>query len=162
MVAGKEGNFVAWQVANLQHNNLACHLWTNLLFTRAAPNLDCHYCILEEQFSNDCLKTVTKAITLINHNRCKQHDELIRTGSNVTCSKHKKSLVYKVWLVLVLLLIGWKNWCKMLKPITKHSISLKTSLSTTENRSVIWWVTIYPTESPIHHLNNWDWITDAK
>ena len=101
------------------------------------PNWDCHYCILEEQFSNDCLKTVTKAITLINHNRCKQHDELIRTGSNVTCSKHKKSLVYKVWLALVLLLIGWKNWCKMLKPITKHSISLKTSLSTTENRSVI-------------------------
>ena len=46
--------------------------------------------MLEEQFSNDCLKTDTKAITLINHNRCKQHDELIRTGSNVTCSKHKK------------------------------------------------------------------------
>ena len=49
-----------------------------------------HNYILEEQFSNDCLKTVTKAITLINHNRCKHHDELIRTGSNVTCSKHKK------------------------------------------------------------------------
>lgn len=32
-----------------------------------------------------------------------------------------KNLVYKVWLVFVLLLIGLKNWWKIFKPITNHS-----------------------------------------
>ena len=35
-----------------------------------------------ERFSNDCRKTKAKAITRINHNRNKQHDEPITIPSN--------------------------------------------------------------------------------
>ena len=60
-----------------------------------------------QRFSNDCRKTITKAITLTNHNRSKQRDEPIRII--VISSKFLKARenhAYNVQLVSGLLLIG--------------------------------------------------------
>ena len=65
-----------------------------------------------EQLSNDRRKTKTKAITPTNHNRNKQRHEPITIPSNflsLARSALRKNHVYKVGLVLVLLLIGWKT-----------------------------------------------------
>ena len=54
--------------------------FTSAYLFQVAQEKSCDY--LLEQFSNDCRKTKTKAITLTNHNRSRQRDEPITIPSN--------------------------------------------------------------------------------
>ena len=79
----------------IKHASYQIHFWQLPLF-------------VIEQFSNDCRKTKTKAVTPTNHNRGKQCDEPITIPCklSVTCSNRGKNHAYMARLVLVLLLIG--------------------------------------------------------
>ena len=66
-----------------------------------------------ERFSNDCRKNDT----LTNHTRSEQRNEPIRIPSNYLSLAQSAGKIVR----LVLLLIGWKNWREISKPITKRS-----------------------------------------
>ena len=70
-----------------------------------------------ERFTIECRKTKTKAITMANHNKRKQHNELMRTRSKYTrnrCQARENACVTKSWLVFVLHPIGWEDCARFL------------------------------------------------
>ena len=68
-----------------------------------------------EWFSNDHRKTKAKAIIPTNHNSSKR----------VTCSKCGKNHACMVWLVLVLILIGWKTSASFLSQSLSVAIATR-------------------------------------
>ena len=96
------------------------------LFMTALTNKIFNSHWLLEQFSYEYRKTNAKLITPTNHNRSRQHNECIRIPSNlpVTCSRRGKDHAYKLRLVLVLLIIGWKTDAIFLSQSLRAAIAI--------------------------------------
>ena len=79
-----------------------------------------------EQFSYEYRKTNTKIITPTNHNMSRQRNEWIRIPSNlpVTCSRLVNDHAYKLQLLLVLLIIGWKTEALFLSQSLRVAIAI--------------------------------------